>query len=806
VAALENPLLTPAASQGSVRHMLTSVFNRCVLSASLLASILLIGAISRAEVVRTGYTSIVAAGSGKCVDITGASMAPGATAAQWRCNFAPNEQWTVEPYNGSYRVIVQQSGQCLAVAGGSMSSGAQIVQNTCSGGNAELWSFVPVNGGFQMVSKNSGQCASVSGASNADAANIVQSPCSSASNFVWVFSSGLFLPSTYVDLQADHSGQCLNVSGASRSQGASVIQWPCAGAANEQWTLVPSGTAHQVISRNSGLCLAVSGGSTSSGAGIVQSTCGTSGDRLWDLRPVGRAYQLVAQNSNLCLNVSGASQSSGAQMIQSACGTAQSGLFSLSPAALPSSWTGVIPLSVNAIAVANLPNGRLLMWSANSQFSFEGDIGTSSGQTYTSVFDPSSGSSNQVLVTNTGDDMFCPGTANLFDGRILVNGGSSSPKTSIYDPATGNWTADARMNIPRGYEGDTVLSSGSVFTLGGSWSGGQGGKTAEIWSSGTGWRTLPSVTASPITGPDPQGVYRGDNHLWLFAVGNGQVFHAGPSAPMHWITTAGNGSITSPGNRGDDPYAINGNAVLYDVGMILKAGGAPAYQNANATTSSYVININGGASVTKVAPMAYRRAFSNGVVLPNGQVVIAGGQTFPIPFSDDTSIFIPEIWDPDTRVFRQLSPMQTPRNYHSTAILLPDGRVFVGGGGQCGSGCAANHLNAEILSPPYLFNADGSAATRPSITSAPTTATLGGTISVTTNPAVMSFVLMRLSSTTHTVNNDQRRVPVAIQSTSGSTYTLAIPSDAGTALRGYYMLFALSPRGVPSVAATLRVQ
>jgi galactose oxidase len=762
---------------------------------------------SRADVVPTGYTSLVVASTGKCLDISGGSSSAGASAVQWRCNFGANEQWTVQPFNGAYRVIEQQTGQCLSVAGASTAAGAQIVQNPCSGASAELWTFAPISGGFHLVSSNSGQCANVSANSTADAANVVQSPCSSAANFTWVFSSGLLTGSDFVDLQANHSGQCLNVSGASKSQGANVVQWPCSGAANEQWSLVQSGSSFQVVSKNSGLCLAVAGGSSSSGTNIVQSSCSTAGDRLWNLHPVGHAYQLTAQNSGLCLNVTGASQTSGAQAVQFPCGGGANELWSLSAAVLPSSWSGVISLAVNPIAIANLPNGRILMWSANNQFSFEGDIGSASGRTYTGIFDPASGSSSQVIVTNTGDDMFCPGTANLFDGRILVNGGSSSPKTSIYDPVAGTWSADARMNISRGYEGDAVLSNGSVFTLGGSWSGGRGGKSGEIWTSGSGWRLLSSVSADPVTGPDPQGVYRGDNHLWLFSAANGRVFHAGPSAQMHWITTAGNGSITSAGNRGDDAYAINGNAVLYDVGFIVKMGGAPAYQDTNATTSSYVISIVGtSATVTKVAPMAYRRAFSNAVALPNGQVVVIGGQTFPVPFSDDTSIFIPEIWDPDTRVFRQLKPMQTPRNYHSTAILLPDGRVFEAGGGQCGTGCAGNHLDAEILTPPYLLNSDGSAATRPSITSAPTTGALGGTLAVTTNTPVMSFVLMRLSSVTHTVSNDQRRVPLRIQSTSGaSSYTLAIPSDPGTVLPGYYMLFALNARGVPSVAVILRI-
>ncbi len=448
------------------------------------------------------------------------------------------------------------------------------------------------------------------------------------------------------------------------------------------------------------------------------------------------------------------------------------------------------------------------MWSANNQYSFEGDIGDGNGQTYTATFDPSSEISTEVLVTNTGDDMFCPGTANLFNGNILINGGDSGPKTSLYNPSTGLWTSDTLMNIPRGYEGDTVLTNGSVLTLGGSWSGGEGGKTAEVWTEGKGWTVLSGVPETSIVGPDPQGIYRGDNHLWLFAAPNGEVFHAGPSAQMHWIATSGAGTITSAGNRADDPYAINGKAVLYDVGLIMKTGGAPAYQDANAEANTYLINVNngvGGVTVNKIAPMAYPRAFANGVVLPNGQVVIIGGQTYPVPFSDATAILIPEIWDPLTQVFRQLNPMQTPRVYHSTGILLADGRVYEGGGGQCGEGCSANHFNTEILTPPYLLNANGTAATRPVISSAPTTAVLGGAVAVTTGSPVASFVLMRLSSVTHTVNNDQRRIPLQMQSTNGTSYTLSIPSNPGIVLPGYYWLFALNAQGVPSVAATILI-
>jgi hypothetical protein len=627
------------------------------------------------------------------------------------------------------------------------------------------------------------------------------------------------------DIVAASSGQCATISANNLVTGTTIVQLPCSGVPTQQWSLVAVGSHYHIISIGSGLCLNVSNNSTAAGAAIIEWPCQTNGNTndQWSIVSTGEYDEIVAVSSGQCLNVSNNSQAENAALIQWPCAPATpnnyNDLWSLatpSEPVLPSSWTGIISLPVTPIAIANLPSGKLLMWSTFSPYNWEGDIGDAPGQTYTGVFDPATETSTDVLVTNTGADMFCPGIALLANGNVLVNGGSSSPKTSIYSPSTSSWSIAAEMKVPRGYQGDTLLSNGNVFTLGGSWSGAVGGKSGEVWSSTAGVWTLSSgIPETNIVGPDPAGIFRGDNHLWLFAQSNGSVFHAGPSAQMNWITTAGNGTIQSAGTRGSDPYSINGNAVLYDIGKILKVGGAPTYSQPGpgtiyATNSAYLINIAAGVNqtptVTQLTPMSYQRAFSNSVVLPDGSVVVVGGQSIPAPFTDTAAILVPEIWNPATQTFRLLNPMQTPRTYHSTAILLADGRVFVGGGGQCGAGCAQNHLNAEILTPPYLLNANGSAATRPVIVAATPSASPGGTLSVSTGGAVRSFALMRLSAVTHTVNNDQRRIPLSITAMNGpQSYTLAIPSDPGVVLPGYYMLFALNASGVPSVSTTIQI-
>jgi YVTN family beta-propeller protein len=463
-------------------------------------------------------------------------------------------------------------------------------------------------------------------------------------------------------------------------------------------------------------------------------------------------------------------------------------------------WSSVVTLPVVPVSAANLPDGKLLLWSAEDRFSF----GSDGGRTYTATFDPATSTATERLASETAHDMFCPGTATLPDGRILVNGGLSNGKTSLYDPSTGAWTRGGDMNITRAYEGTAPLADGSVLTLGGSWSGGVGNKHGEVWTEATGWRRLPGVTIDPFLSIDKTRNFGMDSHLWLLQAGNGRVFHAGPGFNMNWVDTDGNGRVTPAGRRGDDEFSINGNAVMFDIGRVLKVGGAAGYEGIPSNANSYVIELGATATVRKVQSMAYRRAFQNSVVLPNGQVVVIGGATVAVGFSDSYSVLAPEIFDPVTETFTALAPMSVPRNYHSIALLLADGRVVSAGGGLCGA-CAANHADLQILSPPYLFNADGTLAARPEILAAPTQASHGTRMTIATRGAVASFVLMRSSSTTHALNNDQRRLPLEFRATAADTYAVDVPSNPGWAVPGLYMLFALDANGVPSVAKTVRI-
>ena len=602
------------------------------------------------------------------------------------------------------------------------------------------------------------------------------------------------------------SGQCATNPGNGAAPTAQMVQRPCQDAPSGGWTIQPGAGGNRIVSQLDGFCLGVANGSQVDGAAVREQTCNGGARQRWTIEASDAHQRIVAKHSGKCLAVANASRASGAKLVQQTCNGASAQKWTVSEAPLRSAWGPKITFPLVPAAAANMSSGAIVVWSAYSRIDFRS---SNNRNTYTAIFDPATLQVTEQLVTNLKHDMFCPGTALLPDGRLLVNGGRTSQRTSIFDPAGRAWSRSTDMNIPRGYQGTTLLSTGDVLTLGGSWSGGNAKKNGEIWSAGDGWRKLANLLIDPFLGTDPKPTSR-DNHLWLEAWSDGWAFHAGPAAAMHWIDTAGEGRIVDAGPRGDDSYAINGNAVLYDVGKLLKVGGATAYNGAPSSDAAYMIDFGAGPSaavaVRKLGPMLFPRAMHNSVVLPNGQVVIVGGLNPAKTFSDDAPVLMAEIWDPVTLQFSRLAAMATPRNYHSVALLMLDGRVFSAGGGLCGD-CLVNHPDAEILTPPYLLNADGSPAARPSILSAPGSVSLGDSIRVRTDGPIASFALVRLASVTHSVNNDQRRIPLRIAGGDPNAgYDLPIPADPGVVLPGNYMLFALNAAGRPSVAKVVGIR
>jgi YVTN family beta-propeller protein len=470
-------------------------------------------------------------------------------------------------------------------------------------------------------------------------------------------------------------------------------------------------------------------------------------------------------------------------------------------------WGPVIQWPHIAISAANLPDGRILSWSSTETNAFP------SGPTFThaSVFDPIA--ETFINADSNFHDMFCAGISTLEDGTILASGGNPSDRrTSSFDPDTLVWSPRAQMIDRRWYATNVTLPDNRVFASFGK----DAGNRSEVYDPATNvWTATPNANMQTLvdeqnaiqSAPNPTGAF---NHEWwshLTVAPQGDLMMAGPTQTYHRFDPIGGAPNVVLGQMIGDTPRMYGNAVNYGAGKMLLIGGGDRRADPPTTVNNvYLIDLNGPSPVlTSGAPMNYPRALSNSVALPNGEVLVIGGNTVAKIFNDQGSVLPAEIYDPGADTWTVVDSISIPRNYHSTALLLKDGRVLSAGGGACGN-CSANHLDGQIFSPPYLFESDDSPAIRPSLSLAPETVVQAGNdLVVTASPDTTAFSIVRLSATTHHLNTDQRFLPLSSFDNGDGTFTVSFPANPNILIVGNYWLFALDADGTPSVGETIQV-
>ncbi len=448
-------------------------------------------------------------------------------------------------------------------------------------------------------------------------------------------------------------------------------------------------------------------------------------------------------------------------------------------------WSPPINLGVILIHTHVLPNGKVLFWMRDRNA--QGDV---IGSTQTYLWDPTTGGFAAFPVNST-THMFCSGHSFLPDGRLLVTGGHhgqdgvGEPHTNVFDFNTNTWSRGPDMNAGRWYPTNCPLGNGETLIVSGNINGTQGVNTLPQVYNTNG--TLRSLTSAQ------QGLQL---YPWMLLAPNSRVFNSGPDQFTRYLSTAGTGAWL-PAPTSNFGFRDYGASVMYDDGKVLITGGGPP------TATAEVINLSRGNPVWRfVGSMANARRQINGTLLPDGQVLVTGG-TSGAGFNNAVgSVFAAEMWNPQTELWSTMASAQTRRLYHSTAVLLPDGRVLVGGGGSPpGSGGDVDHTDIEIYSPPYLFK-----GARPSITSAPSVVNHDQQFFVGTpdGAGISKVTWVRLSSTTHSFNQNQRINFLSFSQTTGGLNVTA-PGSGNICPPGFYMMFLINSNGVPSQASIIQV-
>lgn len=444
--------------------------------------------------------------------------------------------------------------------------------------------------------------------------------------------------------------------------------------------------------------------------------------------------------------------------------------------AIVGSWSSPVSLPAVAVNLILLANNKILFYQ-------DGDTPT--------VWDYVNNSFTNVPIDV---NLFCSGHSMLADGRVLVVGGFGTgggtdygiANAEIFDPKTNTWKKVPNMSYKRWYPTATTLSDGRVLVMAG-WqtTAHSNAGISEIYNPATNSWTKLTNANNPF-----------ETYPFIYQLPDGRVIHIGGS---EYATDTDVLDITTQAWSVIDSNLVDGaSATMYTPGKFLKAGTATDSQGSAdpVANTAYVLDMTQSLPAWQQIPsMAYVRSFMNLTMLPDGTALATGGATDRDGGKIANAVYAAELWSPQTMAWSTMAAMHTPREYHGTALLLPDGRVLESGMGA-DFGNVPDEKSAEFYSPPYLFKGP-----RPTITSAPTEWTYGNIFTVTTPDAanIAKVSLIRTGAVTHFFDENERYLPLSFQKGSG-VLTVTAPANAYLAPPGYYMLFIVNNAGVPSVA------
>lgn len=454
-------------------------------------------------------------------------------------------------------------------------------------------------------------------------------------------------------------------------------------------------------------------------------------------------------------------------------------------------------LPIRAVHTTLLHDGRLLLIAGSGN---DGNL-FAAGEFRAVLWDAATGEFTDVPVPY---DMFCAGHVTLPDGKVLLAGGTQeypgaqdgpttfegSKQSYYFDPADDSFHRLPDMAGAHWYPSLTKLGSGDVWSAGGLDEKAEGTVLTEMFDySSMSW--LPQAAV-------PQTWSFWGTYPHMFLLDDGTMFYTGGHTFGNGLPGTG-ASIYNwqtarmwdvPGLRQKDLRDQAGSVFIGPVQdqRLMIVGGGNTETNEPAISLVDIVDLNSPTPSYSPGPdlPGPGKAYVNLVNLPDRTVLASNGARH----NRASDVLTAALYDPADNQWQSVPADPVARNYHSTAILLPDGRVAVLGSNPLDN---SFEFRISVYSPPYM------AADRPRILEAPKRAGYGESFTVQVDGEATAASLMSPMSATHQTDTNARLIDLPISET-GNTYTVQVPENRNLVPPGPYMFTVLDGAGVPSTA------
>ena len=428
-------------------------------------------------------------------------------------------------------------------------------------------------------------------------------------------------------------------------------------------------------------------------------------------------------------------------------------------------------------------------------------------------------------------DAFCSVVRVLDNNRVFILGGNKNQdtdlpdtqnQTMIYDVLNKKFSLSKNLNFKRWYASVVITGDEKMFIFGGEDVVTEKLSTTpemiDLKNIDQGWKVLEQADSNDLFGNKdadewnyPRTFLASDgnivgisyNKTWVMDVNNNyRVIKTGeiPLVKSGIAKTLEHTNPNSDDHKKDhlklltigSAVGSTNSVVMIEKDKVLVFGGRQKGDEYSPSNKVFLVDFSDSFNpqINELKSMNFARSDGNATIMPDGNIFLNGGHSYT---DLEFSVFTPEIYNPFTQITKEMSKSYFRRNYHSTSLLLPDGRILTAGG---------DVWNAEIFYPPYLFTKDNKNKTvlakRPQIINLDKNIKRGEKVQIEVDGNISKVNLISTGSTTHSQGSESKFKNLNFKRISNNKIEIQLTNNSNELQNGTYLLFVLNSKGTPS--------